>query len=396
MTRLYGERRLQIIFGVTLMGVMGVSLISPVFPAMVDHFGITDSQVGLVVLAYTLPGIVVALFIGVLADRYGRKRVLLPLLVLFGVAGGAGALAPDFRTLLVLRVFQGIGGAGLVTLSTTLIGDYYDGPERGAAMGLNASILSIATATYPFVGGLLGTIGWYAPFVLFVLAVPMAVWALVELVEPTSAESVDLHTYARRIGHIAASADTLVGAFAAFLAFVLLYGGIITYFPLLVEQRFGASSVVIGGLQSSMSIVVAIVSSQTGTLVERFSERSLFTVGFVGYGVGLLGLPLAPTTPWLLGPLAVFGLGHGLVVPTVQTFMTKLAPSQFRAATMSLYNIALRLGQTLGPVVFGALYVFGFDPLFFAGGAVAIAGFAVLAASRRFRAPPSRRPGSAG
>ncbi|AKH96935.1 MFS transporter [Halanaeroarchaeum sulfurireducens] len=396
MTRLYGERRLQVIFGVTLMGVMGVSLISPVFPAMVDHFGITDSQVGLVVLAYTLPGIVVALFIGVLADRYGRKRVLLPLLILFGVAGGGGALAPDFRTLLVLRAFQGVGGAGLVTLSTTLIGDYYDGPERGAAMGLNASILSIATATYPFVGGLLGTIGWYAPFVLFVLAVPMAVWALVELVEPTSAESVDFYTYARRIGHIAASADTLVGAFAAFLAFVVLYGGIITYFPLLVEQRFGSSSVIIGGLQSSMSVVVAIVSSQTGTLVERFSERSLFTVGFVGYGVGLLGLPLAPTAAWLLAPLAVFGLGHGLVVPSVQTFMTKLAPSQFRAATMSLYNIALRLGQTLGPVVFGALYVFGFDRLFFAGGAVAIAGFVVLAASRRFLAPQSRRSGSAG
>lgn len=392
MPELYTERRLQIIFGVTLMGVMGVSLISPVFPAVVDHFEITERQVGLVVTAYTLPGVIVALLIGVLADRYGRKRVLLPLLVLFGLAGAGGAFAPNFESLLALRALQGVGGAGLVTLSTTLIGDYYDGAQRGAAMGLNASVLSIATATYPFLGGLLGTIGWWVPFLLFVLAVPIAIWALVALVEPRAEESVAFREYVSRVGAIAASGDTIAAAFAGFLAFVLLYGGIITYFPVLLEQRFGASSVVIGGLQSSMAIVVAIVSSQTGRLVKRFSERSLFTVGFLGYGVGLLLIPFVSSPAWFLVPMAIFGLGHGLVVPNVQTFMTKLAPGQFRAATMSLYNIALRLGQTLGPLVLGAVYVFGVNRLFIVAGVIALVGFGGLAVSLHVRLPviPSR------
>ena len=385
MPKLYMERRLQLIFGVTLMGVMGVSLISPVFPAVIDHFGITERQVELVVTAYTLPGVFVALLIGILADRFGRKRVLLPLLVLFGLAGAGGAFAPDFETLLVLRAVQGVGGAGLVTLSTTLIGDYYDGAERGAAMGLNASVLSIATATYPFLGGLLGTMGWYAPFLLFVLAVPIAIWALYDLVEPTPEEPVAFREYLRRVGTIASSGETIAGAFAGFLAFVLLYGGIITYVPVLLEQRFGSSSVIIGGLQSSMSVVVAIVSSQTGRLVKRYSERSLFTVGFLGYGVGLLLIPLASSPAWFLVPMAVFGLGHGLVVPNVQTFMTKLAPGQFRAATMSLYNIALRLGQTLGPMVLGLVYVFGFDRQFYVASGIAFAGFVVLGVSLRPR-----------
>jgi MFS family permease len=392
MPKLYTERRLQLIFGVTLMGVMGVSLISPVFPAVIDHFGITKQQVGLVVTAYTLPGVIVALLIGVLADRYGRKRVLLPLLVLFGLAGAAGAFAPDFESLLALRAIQGIGGAGLVTLSTTLIGDYYDGPQRGAAMGLNASVLSIATATYPFLGGLLGTIGWWAPFLLFVLAVPVAIWALVALVEPRAEEPVAFREYVSRVGTIAASSETIVAAFAGFLSFVLLYGGIITYFPVLLEQRFGASSVVIGGLQSSMAIVVALVSSQTGRLVKRFSERSLFTVGFLGYSGGLLLMPLVPSPAWFLLPMATFGLGHGLVVPNVQTFMTKLAPGQFRAATMGLYNIALRLGQTLGPLVLGAVYVFGFDRLFLVAGVIGLAGFGMLAVSLHPRLSPHPRP----
>jgi len=387
MPKLFTEQRLQIIFGVTLMGVMGVSLISPVFPAIIDHFEITDQQVGLVVTAYTLPGVIVALLIGVLADRYGRKRVLLPLLVLFGLAGACGALAPDFETLLALRALQGVGGAGLVTLSTTLIGDYYDGSQRGAAMGLNASVLSIATATYPFLGGLLGTIGWWAPFLLFVLAVPIAIWALVALVEPQPEESVAFREYVSRVGTIAVSGDTIAASFAGFLALALLYGGIITYFPVLLEQRFTASSVVIGGLQSSMSIMVAIVSSQTGRLVKRFSERSLFTVGFLGYGVGLVLIPFVSSPAWFLVPMAIFGLGHGLVIPNVQIFMTKLAPGQLRAATMSLFNVALRLGQTLGPLVLGVVYVFGFNRLFLVAGVIAFVGFGVLAMSLLLRLP---------
>lgn len=383
MRELYTERRLQIIFGVTLMGVMGVSLISPVFPSMIEHFGISEQQVGLVVTAYTLPGVVVALLIGVLADRYGRKRVLVPLLVLFGIAGTAGAFAPSFRSLLILRGVQGIGGAGLVTLSTTLIGDYYDGTDRGAAMGLNASVLSIATASYPIIGGLFGTIGWFAPFLIYVVAVPIAIWALLQLVEPTPDGSVAIEAYLNRIAAIATAGETIAGALAAFLAFVLLYGGILTYIPVIVAQRFGSSSVVIGGLLSSMSIVVAIISSQIGRLVERYSERTLFTVGFLGYGGGLLVTPLAVSPVWLLLPLSLFGVGHGLVVPTVQTYMTKLAPGQFRAATMSLYNVALRLGQTVGPLLFGLIYTFGVDEVFLVGGAIGLGGFVVFVAMFR-------------
>lgn len=383
MRRLYSERRLQIIFGVTLMGVMGVSLISPVFPSMIDHFGISKQQVGLVVTAYTLPGVIVALLIGVLADRYGRKRVLVPLLVLFGIAGTAGAFAPTFRSLLILRALQGIGGAGLVTLSTTLIGDYYDGTDRGAAMGLNASVLSIATASYPIIGGLLGTIGWFAPFVLYASAVPIAVWALIQLVEPTADEPVAIGAYLNRIASIATAPETIAGALAAFLAFVLLYGGIVTYIPVLAAERFGSSSAVIGGLLSVMSIFVAITSSQTGRLVERYSERTLFTVGFLGYGGGLIFTPFAASPAWLLLPLSLFGVGHGLVVPTVQTYMAKLVPGQFRAATMSLYNMALRLGQTVGPLLFGVIYAFGVDLVFLVGGAIGLGAFVLLSVTFR-------------
>ena len=216
------------------------------------------------------------------------------------------------------------------------------------------------------------------PFLLFIVAVPIGLWALFYLPEPATRESIQIREYLKRLMEIGKSSKTIAGAFASLVAFVLHYGGIITYLPIFLEQQFGSSAVLIGGLQSSMALVVAGITSQNGVFLERFSERSLFTFGFVGYGLGLLLIPFMPGQIWFLLPLSIFGVGHGLVIPNVQTFMTKLAPGQLRGATMSLYNIALRIGQTLGPVIFAAVYSYGLSVLYLVAGAIGIGGFLVL------------------
>ncbi len=75
--------------------------------------GISSGQVGFLITVFTLPGILLTPVAGVLSDRYGRRRVLVPSLFLFGVAGVAGALATDFGLLLVLRTLQGVGAEAL-------------------------------------------------------------------------------------------------------------------------------------------------------------------------------------------------------------------------------------------------------------------------------------------
>src|SRR3712207_7363843 len=70
--------------------------------------------------------------LGVLSDRYGRKKILVPALILFGLAGGACAFARSFELLLALRFFQGMGAAALGTLNVTVIGDIYEGRERSS------------------------------------------------------------------------------------------------------------------------------------------------------------------------------------------------------------------------------------------------------------------------
>src|SRR5660397_271821 len=147
------NRNLRVIFSVTLMAVMSVSSITPAFPKIIHEFAISGIEVGLLITAFTLPGGCLAPFLGVLGDRWGRKKILVPSLLLFAVAGTACAFVTHFPILLGLRTLQGVGGASLGTLAPTLIGDIYSGQERAAAMGLNASVLSIGTASYPAIGG---------------------------------------------------------------------------------------------------------------------------------------------------------------------------------------------------------------------------------------------------
>src|SRR4030042_2346750 len=106
MDRLLSNRTLQIIVSVTLLAVMGVASLTPVFPKIISEFGISAQQVGLLITVFTLPGIILTPILGILADRYGRKNILIPAIFLFALAGGACSLTRSFETLLILRFFQ--------------------------------------------------------------------------------------------------------------------------------------------------------------------------------------------------------------------------------------------------------------------------------------------------
>lgn len=369
---LYRRSRLQIIFAVTLMGVMAVSIISPVLPEVRGYFGVTKSEVGLLITAFTFPGVFLSFFIGVLTDRFGRLQVLIPSLFLFGGAGGLCAVSPNFATLVTLRFFQGIGGAGLVMIATTLIGDYYDGVERPGAMGANASVLSMGTASYPFIGGFLGGFSWAAPFLFFLLAIPVGIVALLYLPNPETSRT-SLGAYMSQVKELVARPQLIVGVAAGALAFVMLYGAILTFFPQLASDKFYLPSVWIGALMGSRSAVVALVSSQAGRLVDRFSKVPLILGGFVAYGAALLIIPLVPSAWMFLAPMFIFGAGHGLVVPSLQTHFSELAPRENRAASMSLFNTFTRTGMTVGPLLLGiALATGGYLLVFLSAGTVSL------------------------
>src|SRR5690625_7908636 len=101
---------------------MGVSSIAPALPSIARTFSVTNDQIGLLITFYTLPGIILTPILGVIADRYGRKRVVIPSLFFFGIAGTACDFPTPFEQLLLLRAPQSMRRAFLGALGAALIG----------------------------------------------------------------------------------------------------------------------------------------------------------------------------------------------------------------------------------------------------------------------------------
>ena len=380
----YRDTNLQIVFGVTLMAVLGVSSITPAFPKIVKELGISPQAVGSLITVFTLPGVLLTAVLGILADQFGRRKILVPALMIFALAGGACAFARDFNLLLALRFFQGVGAAGLGAMNITIIGDLYSGKERTAAMGCNSSVLAVGTAIYPAIGGALATLAWYYPFVLPLAAIPVGLAVLFSLHNPEPKNVQDFRQYLRTTGQIIAS-RRVVGLFAvSTITFIILYGSYLTYFPLFIEDSFAVSPFIIGLIMSVSSIATAVASAQLGRLAKLSSERTLIAAGCILYAVALVTVPFVSNIWLLLIPTVVFGVAQGINIPSLMALLADLAPMEQRGALMSINGMVLRLGQTLGPLIMGAVFVvWGTGGAMYAGAGFALAMLMVVLAGLR-------------
>jgi len=353
------DRNLHIIFSITLMVVMGVASIAPALPAIVRDLGISKLDVAWLITAFSLPGMLFAPFIGVLADRFGRKRILVPAIFLFAIAGTACAFTRDFNILLICRVFQGIGAAAMGTINVTLIGDLYSGRRRGEAMGLNASALSIGAAGYPLIGGALAALAWYYPFYLSLIAIPIGIIVLTKLNNPEQDSREDFKSYL--VGAWGYFKNIKVAALfaAGVITFIIVFGAYLTYFAIYMYDAFNASGFTIGVFMSVSALATAVVASQLRRITRRLSEGMLIKASFAQYGLALILIPLMPSLWLLLIPVLLLGIAQGIKLPSKLSTAARLAPTEYRAAFMSINSSMIRLGQTVGPPIVGLLYVYG-------------------------------------
>lgn len=341
------------IFAATMMTPMDVPLISPVLPEIGSVFGVSASRAGLFITLYAFPGILLAPGIGALADRIGRRYVLSGCLVVFGLAGTSIALTNDFTIALGLRVLQGFAaGSILSALAMTVVGDRYNGSQHDSVMGVTSAILSLGTAIYPVIGGYLAARAWNTPFLMYALTLPVAGLVFFTFDDPDSVSNGSERGYLREALRTVPTgrAVTLYGVM--FVSFTFLFGGLYTILPFYLAERFGFTATTIGIVTSTVLVVTGIVSTQNGKLAVRVSTTTLLVSGFSFYALGFLGVALTNALPLLVGALLVFGVGSGLITPTLFAGVSTLAPDHVRAGVMSLQTTTIGISQVVGPALF--------------------------------------------
>ena len=358
-------------FALTVVGITSDALITPALPNVLASFGAAESSSGLIVAAGSVAGILIAPVVGILADRIGRRPVIVACLSIFGVCGALVAVAPTLPLLLVARFFQGVGSAGLINLAVVLIGDATEGPRRTRLIGRNSAMLTTGLAVIPLVsGGLTELFDWRVTFSLYAVALPLAVvgWLVVAPSARTRSETLtdQLRGAAQAVRH-PVNLASIVGAT---LVFIAIFGLFLTVLPLHLEDRFGLNAAQRGAVLAVPAISSTSVAFNLGRIRSLLPARrllmgagALFAVAFPVMGLpGVLALVLVASL--------FYGAAEGLVVPTLQEVTLTNTPDEHRAAALAAWTSASRFGQTVGPLIAGGLLKVTSTSVVLAGGSV--------------------------
>lgn len=272
------DRDLQLLLLANVTGPLGIALVSPILDTLTGPFGVTPTRIGLMISAMAAPGIIVIPLAGMLADRYGRKAVLVTGLVLFGTGGIAIAATTDFRVVLALRLIQGFGFAGIVPIIITSVGDLYRGAAEATAQGLRFATSGISLVVFPLLAGLLVVIGWRVPFLLYGISLPLAVAIGLWFEEPTApadaAGTTVVSSRARVRAVLGLARHRRVMAILVARALpVVVWAGFLTYNSILVVSVIGGTPQEAGLLVAVGSLAFAGSASQAGRVTAAADTR---------------------------------------------------------------------------------------------------------------------------
>ncbi|MEW6723974.1 MAG: MFS transporter [Bacillota bacterium] len=385
------RKGLTALCGVPFAMVLSNSMIIPVLPAIQSRLQLSAFEVGLIITAFSVPAGLTIPLAGILSDRIGRVKVMVPALLLFGLGGLLAGLAAafldrPFAWILAARIVQGIGGGGTYQLAMAEVGDIFQTQERTKALGLLEAANGLGKVVAPIIGAAVGVISWYAPFFVYlVIAAPVsaAVWFLVR--EPEAAPIRKLREYFQQTALIFQQhTGSIAATFVSGLVILFMLFGVLSVYSDILENSYGLRGTVKGLVIAIPVGLMALTSLVTGTALQAKRGTPVkwsASLGNLLLATGLFLFPFSRNVYYLTGVISLQGIGSGLVLPAVNTVITGTAAQSERGLLTSLYGTVRFFGAALGPPVFGLLTARRQCPLFLLSGLVAVVTAAVVFSS---------------
>ncbi len=339
-----------------LMPVLALSGLVPDLPQLFQQFAAEPHRELLVPMIITVPSLCVALFsgpAGAIADRWGRRPLLLISLLAFAAVGTIPMLFTRLEAILASRVAVGIAEAAILTCGNALLGDYYDAQDRRKWLGFQNMFGALFGSAIILAGGFLADWHWRGPFLLYLFGFVVFVMAWISCPEPERASVTEAAQQAPA---------TFPWRTVALVCSVTLGLSLIYYVQAVQHGRiFGDMGV---ASPARISILVTIASMGTilgGYLFKRFSGasmQSMLALSLLAYGLAYIGVAWAPSVNIGL-PLDALGqVGGGILLPTLIAWALGKYAFEHRGRGMGLWGGAFFLGAFASPPVLSLLNQF--------------------------------------
>ena len=319
------------------LGPFSIDTYLPSFPDIAASLGASQLQVQQTLSVYLFSFAVMTLWHGAIADRFGRRRVILAALALFGLASVGCTLASNIEQLWFWRAMQGVtAGAGIV-ISRAIVRDLYDGADAQRLMSQMTMMFALAPAVAPVIGGWLQTLfGWrmiFAFLVLMTCLLALACWRL--LPETLAVEK----RQSLRPGYLGRSYWRVLTAPAFLLACAALslnFAGFFIYVlsaPVFLMQHLGLPETAFLWLFGPAMGGLLCGSWLSGRLAGKLSLGRSIALGYLvmataaGLNLGL-NLALPPGLPWSVLPLFFYTSGMALAMPCLTILALDPYPEQ--------------------------------------------------------------------
>lgn len=353
---------LMILLSNVFIAFLGVGLIIPVMPSFMDMMHLSGKTMGYLVAVFALSQLIISPFAGRWVDRYGRKRMIVIGLFLFGLSELIFGFGTSVWVLYLARILGGISAAFIMPSATAYVADITSLEERPKAMGYISAAISTGFIIGPGIGGFIAEYGIRVPFFFAAVVAFIACLSSVFILkEPlTKEELAEISENAKKssfFGDLKKSLHPLY--FIAFIiVFVLAFGlsAYETVFSLFSDHKFGFTPKDIAAIITISSIFGVIVQIFLfGKMVELLGEKKLIQACLVvGAILAVVSVMISGFVTVLVVTSFIF-LAFDLLRPALTTFLSKAAGKEqgFVAGMNSTYT---SLGNIVGPALGGVLF----------------------------------------
>jgi DHA1 family multidrug resistance protein-like MFS transporter len=341
---------------------LGIGLIIPVMPSFMDIMHLSGKTMGYLVAAFAMAQLLMSPFAGRWVDRYGRKKIIIIGLFLFGVSELIFGLGTNVPVLYVSRILGGISAAFIMPGVTAYVADITSVQERSKAMGYLSAAISTGFIIGPGIGGFIAEYGVRMPFFFAAaLAILACISSIFILKEPlTKEELAEISANTKQTNFISDFKRSLNPLyFVAFIiVFVLAFGlsAYETVFSLFSDHKFGFTPKDIAAIITISSIFGVVVQVfMFGKMVDILGEKKLIQLCLI---IGVIFAVASTVISSFLAVLTVtcfIFLAFDLLRPALTTFLSKAGGKEqgFVAGMNSTYT---SLGNIVGPAMGGILF----------------------------------------